>query len=145
MFFYTLLSDLKDVWSKFILLSGGIFSSIFYYCYSVVKTWSSIEFENSTFHLCRFNNSCFTAIVEVLFLIHYPLGKYLKEGHVFSAFYFGSAFFSNLAGFKLQNFSSISWATMVALLVSLTKINITIKLNLLSNNGGKLPSRHLLP
>ena len=85
-----------------------IFSSIFYYRYSVVNTQSSIEFENSTFHLFLFNNSYFIAIVEVLFLIHYPLGKYLKEGYIFSAFYSGSAFSSNLAGFKSQNFPAMA-------------------------------------
>ena len=42
------------------------FPNIFYWRFSVVKTQSSIEFENKIFHPFHFNNSYFIAIVEVL-------------------------------------------------------------------------------
>ena len=64
------------------------------------KTQSSIIY--------HFTNSYFIGIVEVLFLITYPLEKDFKEEYVFSAFYSRSVFSSNLAGFKLQNFYSLS-------------------------------------
>ena len=97
------------------------------------KTQSSIIY--------HFSNSYFIGIVEVLFLITCPLEKDFKEEHVFSAFCSRSVFSSNLAGFKLQNFYSLSWAIVRLLWVSLTKINSNhkkpLKLNLLSKNGGK--------
>ena len=66
-----------------------------------------VECKDSLFHLFHFHNSHFIEIVEVLFLIHYPLEKHLKKGYIFSAFYSASAFSSNLAGFKSQNFYSL--------------------------------------
>ena len=57
-----------------ISLITGIFSSIFYHRYSVVKTQPSMT---------HFHNSYSIAIVEVLFVIHYPLEKYFK-GHFFT-------------------------------------------------------------
>ena len=81
----------------------GIFPSIFYCCYLVVKTQSSIEFQNSIFHPFHFNNSYFIAVVKVLFLIYYPLEKHFRKGYIFTVSYSGNLFSSNLAVFKSQN------------------------------------------
>ena len=54
----------------------------------------------------------------------------------FSAFCSESTFSSNVAGFKSQDFYSLSWTTMGGIWVSLTKITVTIKL--LSEDGGKV-------
>ena len=87
--------------------------------YLVIKTLNTqmsfktqSELQNSLFHPFHFNNSNFTAIFKVLFLIHYPLENHFKGGYIFSVFYSGSAFSRNLVGFKSQNFYSLSWATM---------------------------------
>ena len=85
----------------------------------------SFNFQSSIFY--HFNNSYFTAIVKVLFLIHHPLTKHSKARYILYVLYNGSVFSSNLAGFGLKNFYSISWATMRALWVSLTNINSTHK------------------
>ena len=79
------------------------------------KTKSSTEFQNSILDLFHLNNSYFTAIVEVILLIHYPREKHFKERYIFRSFYSGSGFSSNLSVFKWQNFYSLSWATMGAL------------------------------
>ena len=100
-----------------------IFPTTFHLRYSVVKTQSSIEFQNSFFHPFNFNNSNFNAIVEVLFLIHYPHRQTLERWYIFSVFYSESTFSSNLPGFKSQSFYSLSRVTMETLWVTLTKIN----------------------
>ena len=64
----------------------GIFPSTFYYRYWVIKTQSYIEFQNSIFHLFHFNNSYLIAVVEVLFIINYPLEKNFKKD-IFSVFF----------------------------------------------------------
>ena len=101
------------------MTSAGIFQSIFYFRYSVVKTQSSIFY-----HL---DNSYFISIVTVLYLIHYPLEKHFKKGYIFSVFSSGIAFSSNLVGFESQKFYRLSWATMGVLQVSLTKVNSNYK------------------
>ena len=87
------------------------------------KTQSSVEFQNSIFHSFYFNDSYFITVIEVLFLMHYPLQKHFKKGYIFSVFSLGSVFLSSPSGFKSQNFYSLSWATRESLWVSLTKIN----------------------
>ena len=67
-------------------LLSGIFPSTSYYRYLVVKMRCSIEFQNSIFHLFHFNTFHFIAVVEVLFLIHFPLQKHFK-GYIFSVFH----------------------------------------------------------
>ena len=119
------LVDVQLFWSSLFSLfhlSKEIFPSIFYYCYTVVlsfKTHSSIFY--------HFTNLYSIAIVEVLFLIHYPLEKHFKEGYNFSVFYSRSVFSSNLAGLESQIFYSLSWVIMGAFGVSLTKINRNYK------------------
>ena len=67
---------------------------------------------------------------------HSRVGKNTNQ----NAFYSRSAFSSNLAGFESQNFSSLSQTAMGVLLVSLTKITVTIKLNRPSKNVGIIPA-----
>ena len=88
------------------IIHAGISPSIFYYCYLVVKTQSSVEFKTQSSIFYYLITSYFIAIVKVLFLIHF------KEGYIFSVFYSRSVFSSNLTGFESQNFYSIYWATM---------------------------------
>ena len=85
-----------------------IFPNIFYCCYLVVKTHSSIEFQNSIFYLFYFNNSHFIAVLKVIFLMRYPLEKHFKEEYISSVHYPGSTFSSNLASLKPLNFYSLS-------------------------------------
>ena len=59
----------------------------------MVKTQSSIEFQNSIFDL---------------FLTHYLQRNNFEEGYTCSISYSESAFFSNLAGLKPLNFYSLS-------------------------------------
>ena len=102
-----IISQIPLIWllSLSLYSKSVIFPSTFYCRDSVVKIQSSIEFQNSIFHLFHFNSPYFTDNFEVLLLIHYLLEKQFKEGYIFSAFYSGSAFCSNLAGFKSQIYS----------------------------------------
>lgn len=107
----------KNLCTKSVFLSE-IFPNTFCCCCSVVKNQFSIQFWNSIFHLCHFNNLYFSTVVQALSLIHYPLEKSTSKQDNS-----GEAFSSNLAGFKLQNFDSLLWAAMEALWVPLIKVN----------------------
>ena len=78
--------NLKSIKNFFKIKKAWLFPSNFYYHYLVIKTQSSVEFQNLTIHPFHSNNSCFIAIVKVLFLIHYPLERHLEDGHIFSIF-----------------------------------------------------------
>ena len=106
---------------------AGIFPSIFCYCYSVEKVNLQLSFKTQSSIFYHFNNSYSIASVKVLFLILYPLEKHFKERYIFSVFYSGSAFSSNLMGFELKHLYSLSQTTMGAFWVSLTRINSTHK------------------
>ena len=93
-------------------LKGYIIQGFFQTFFTAVPKFqnSKIEFPNSILIIYHFTNSYFIGIVEILFLIARPLEKDFKEKYVFSAFYSRSVFSSNLVGFKLQNFYSLSLA-----------------------------------
>ena len=74
---------------------------IFHYCYSVVKTQPSVEFQNPIFHLFHFKNLYSTAIVEVLFLINDLLEKHFKEGYVFRVFLLWKCVFLQPSEFQM--------------------------------------------
>ena len=85
----------KQVWLKTRLLIAkilshqGFFQAFFCCSYSVVKTQSSIEFQNLIFHPFHFNDSHFIAIIKVLFLINYVLQKHFKKGYTLSGIRWG--------------------------------------------------------
>ena len=93
-------NDCMDEWNH-----TRIFPSIFYCRYSVVKTQSSIEFQNPIFHPFHFNNIYFIAVVKLLFIIHCPLEKHFKEGYIFSVFFlFQKCVFQQSSSFQIAKF-----------------------------------------
>ena len=81
-----------------------ILPSIFYCHYSVVKTQSSFEFQNSIIHPFHLNCSYFIVIVKILFLTHYLLEKHFKEGYIFNVFFPWKYVFPQSSRFQITKF-----------------------------------------
>ena len=80
------------------------FSKHFLVPFLMQKTQSSIEFQNSVLHPFHFRSLYFIAIVEILFLIRYPIEKHFKKGYYFQGFLSWKCIFQQSSSFKSQTF-----------------------------------------